>query len=254
MNYERLQLRRDGSVARIVLARPAEANRVDLRLLRELTGAAEQLSDATDVRVVVVEAEGNDFCAGWAPDAREALLGSGLDAVDPFGPIAGLPVPVVAALHGEVSSAGLELALCCDVRIAAEDARFSMPEVSEGILPLAGGSQRLPRIVGRAQALSMLLLSEPVDAPAAYACGLVSRVVAKQDLEAEVTALAGTINSRGPLGVRYAKEAASRGVEMSLEQGLRFETDLSIILQTTRDRAEGLKAFFEKRPPQFEGR
>jgi enoyl-CoA hydratase len=208
--------------------------------------------------VVVLEAEGADFCAGWSPDAREALLTAAANlesgAIDLFAPIAELRVPVIAALQGEVSSAGLELALCCDIRIAAEDARFSLPEVAEGILPLAGGSQRLPRVAGRARALSMLLLSETIDAGQAYACGLVSRVVAPDRLAAEVAELATTIASRGPLGLRYAKEAAERGLEMSLEQGLRFETDLSIVLQTTRDRAEGLSAFFEKRPPRFEGR
>jgi enoyl-CoA hydratase/carnithine racemase len=163
-------------------------------------------------------------------------------------------MPVVTSLQGNIVSAGLELALCADIRIAADDARFSLPELSQGLLPLSSGSQRLTRIAGRSVASSMLLLGEELDATAALRCGLVSRVVPAKDLAREAEALAARVAERGPVALRYAKEAVHQGIEMSLDQGLRLELDLSIVLQTTADRAEGVKAFLEKRKPNFEGR
>jgi enoyl-CoA hydratase len=146
------------------------------------------------------------------------------------------------------------MALACDVRVAGESARFGFPETTLGLIPFAGGTQRLPRIVGRAKALQMVLLNEVIDAAEALRCGLVSRVVPDGSLDAEALALAERIAARGPLAVRYAKEAVLRGMEMPLDTALRFETDLTVILQTTEDRAEGVRAFLEKREPDFKGR
>ena len=123
-----------------------------------------------------------------------------------------------------------------------------------GLLPLAGGTQRLPRLVGRGKALEMILTGEPVTADEALRIGLVSAVVSREHLDGEAAGIAQRIAERGPLAVRYAKEAVSHGLEMPLEQALRFETDLTIILQTTEDRAEGVKAFLEKRTPDFKGK
>ena len=254
MEYERLRLSIDGRVARVTLCRPDEGNRVSLRLLRELEDAAAAIAESAAINVALIEAEGDDFCLGWDDEARAALLSGSEASFDPFGCVAGLACVTVASMRGRTLSAGLELALACDIRIAAPDARFAMPEVMQDILPLAGATQRLPRVAGKAAALSMLLLGEEAGAAAAYQCGLVSRLAAPDALAGEAEAIASAIASRGPLALRYAKEAVARGVEMTLDQGLRFEADLSVILQTTRDRAEGLRAFFEKRPPNFEGR
>jgi enoyl-CoA hydratase/carnithine racemase len=252
VDYRTLQLQIDGPVARITLTRPKTANRADGRLLRELALACETIAANEAVRVTFVTAKGPDFCAGWditpqSPPTADLPL-------DPFGCLAALPGPVVVALQGAVVSAGLELALACDLRVAAEDARFALPEVSQGTLPLAGGSQRLVRIAGRAVATSMLLLGEELDAQAAYRAGLVSRVFPVADLASEAEALVAHIAAHGPLALRYAKEAVQHGAELSLDQALRYELDLSVILQTTADRAEGVRAFMEKRPPNFEGR
>ncbi len=121
-------------------------------------------------------------------------------------------------------------------------------------MPCGGGTQRLPRLVGRAKAAEMILLGQSLDAAAALACGLVNRVAPRGEARAAAERLARTMASRGPLALRYAKEAINRGLDMPLEQALRYETDLTVILQTTRDRAEGVRAFLEKRPPRFEGR
>ena len=248
MEFRTLRLQIDARVARIALSRPEVSNRVDARLLRELDAACEAIEAADGVCVTLLSADGADFCGGW-----DASLASPL-AADSFGRIAKLPCPVVAAVQGAAISAGLELALACDVRIAADDARFALPEVAQGTLPLAGGSQRLPRIVGRAIATSMLLLGEELDAAAAYRAGLVSRVFPAAKLASEAEAMVAKIAANGPLALRYAKEAVRHGAELSLDQALRYELDLSIILQTTQDRAEGVRAFLEKRPPHFEGR
>ena len=251
---EALRLSIDGAIARLVLARSDAGNRIDVRMLRDLTSACEAISDAEGVALVVLTADGPDFCAGWDEATRDDLLKNPLANSDPFGCLASLPMPVLASLQGAVLSAGLELALACDIRIAAEDARFSLPDVASGSLPLAGGSQRLPRAVGRAVAASMLLLGDELDAEAASRAGLVSRVLPSMSLASETEALAQRIVANGPLALRYAKELVHNGLEVPLDQGLRYELDLSVILQTTRDRAEGLQAFFEKRERRFDGR
>jgi enoyl-CoA hydratase/carnithine racemase len=245
-----------GRVARLVL-RGEGGNLIDRRTLNDIASACDRLSRDASISVLLLLGEGDDFCAGWQPGLRDELLSSHPDdpsTIDPFAPLAGLRQPVIVAVQGRASSAGLELALACDIRIAAQDARFAQPEPAEGLLPLAGGSQRLPRIAGRGAALAMLLLGEELDAAGALRAGLVSRVVPRDSLRAEAGRLAERIASRGPLALGYAKEAVHQGLEMSLAQGLNYEVDLSIILQTTRDRAEGVRAFLEKRPPHFEGR
>jgi enoyl-CoA hydratase len=266
MEYRTLRLQMEGPIARVTLARPEAANRIGARTLTELEAACEAIAASDAVCVTLVTADGRDFCAGW--DSESPLPGGegqGKEAapgpeptpgfgLDPFGPLANLPCPVVAAVQGTCLSAGLELALACDVRLAADDARFGLPEVSQGTLPRAGGSQRLPRLAGRSVATSMLLLGEELDAEAAYRAGLVSRVFPPAALTAEADAVAAKIAGHGPLALRYAKEAVQQGSQIPLDQALRYELDLSVILQTTHDRAEGVEAFLEKRPPRFEGR
>ena len=250
MNYEALSLGLEPPVGRVVLRRPETGNEVDFRMLMELADVAERVTDDHDIRVLLLEAEGDDFCRGWAPEVIRQPPES-----DPFAPIASLTVPVLCALQGEVASAGLELALTCDIRIAAASLRCEMPDVGLGWLPFGGGTQRLPRTVGRGRALAMLLAGEALDAAGALRAGLVSRIVEAAELKAAAEALARQVAGRGPIAIRYAKEAIHRGLDMTLEQALRYETDLTVILQTTEDRAEGVKAFFEgRRSPQFKGK
>ena len=217
----------------------------------DLAGACEAISDDRDIRVVLIRAEGGVLAGGWE---KPTLARGGTLPADPYGCLADLPQPVLCAIEGDALGAGLELALACDVRIAAAGARFGLPDIEGGQLPMAGGTQRLPRLVGRGKALEMILTGEPIDAREALRIGLVGTVVAKGRVMAEAEAIADRIAERGPLAVRYAKEAVSRGVEMPLEQALRFETDLTVILQTTDDRAEGVDAFLNKRKPKFRGR
>ena len=255
MEYTRLRYAVEGGVARLTLQGSA-GNRIDARCLDELEDAVARLREDPGAIVLLVTAAGDDFCTGWDDDFFATLVGAAPDRawLDPFGVLSRLPLPVVAAVQGRAESAGLELALACDVRIAAATARFALPEVGLGYLPFAGGTQRLPRIAGRATALSMLLTGTVLDAEEALHCGLVSRVVPLETLTETAESLARTIASRGPVALRYAKEAVQAGSELSLDRGLRLEADLSVLLQSTRDRAEGVRGFIEKRPTRFEGR
>jgi enoyl-CoA hydratase/carnithine racemase len=250
-----LKLHKDGPIAYIVLARPEEGNPVDYLLLAELADACEAIEPDPEVRVVLLwGGEGEVFSRGWRWEGLlEGEEWPGWPPTGAFDCLAELPRPVVCAINGDAFSAGLELALACDVRIAAPGARFAFPETALGLIPLAGGTQRLARAVGRSWASYLVLTGEAIDAQQALAMGLVSAVVERERLLGEAESIARRIAEKGPLAVRYAKEALQRGPEMPLEEALRYETDLTIILQTTADRQEGVRAFLEKRRPRFSG-
>lgn len=259
----RLSLQKSGHIACITLTRPERANVLDARALRDLADACEAVRDDDDVRVVVITAEGEVFCSGWDWEALAAAAegGSLLDAArglgmvpDPFRCLHELSRPVICAMNGGAHGAGLELALACDIRVAAEGARFSLPETRMGLLPMGGGIQRLARLVGRGRALQLVLTGEEFSAEEAHAMGLVNRIAPHERVFDESRLLAERIAERGPLATAYAKEAVNRGIDMPLEQALRFETDLTVILQTTEDRAEGVSAFIQKRKPDFKGK
>jgi len=234
------------------LARPDLGNPIDPEFLADLDAAAERIRDDGDRHLVLLTAEGTVFSPG-APAGEGGPTASRPAGTLPFRCLELLPQPVIACIEGDAIGAGLELALACDIRVASEKARFAMPQVPEGRIPWAGGTQRLPRIVGRAKALEMVLLGEPMTAEDAMACGLVNHVAPRPGVRTVCERIATRIASRGPLAVRYAKEAIVRGLDLPLDPALRYETDLTVILQTTDDRAEGVRAFIEKRPPRFGG-
>ena len=217
--------------------------------LDELEQAAQSIHEYDEIHVVLLTADGAAFSRG-ATGGEVAHAAGRL----PFRCLELMAQPVIACMQGEAAGAGLELALACDVRIAADDATFVIGDVAAGAVPSGGATQRLPRLIGRGKASEMILLGETMDAQSALACGLVSAVWPLAELDAQGRALADRIAAQGPIAVRYAKEAMLRGLDMPLEQALRYETDLTVILQTTADRAEGVKAFMEKRPPKFEGK
>ncbi len=204
MPFQTLSLERRGAIAYLSLCQADQGNTIGGRLLGELSEACATIGEDADVRAVVLSGgQGRVFSVGWdwSPLARQDPLAAakalGLPG-DPFGCLAELARPVVCAISGDAFSAGLELALACDIRIAAEGARFGFPETTMGLLPLAGGMQRLARLVGRGKALEMILTAEPIDAQEALRCGLVSRVVPAQRLLAEAEAVASIIAQRGP--------------------------------------------------------
>ena len=162
--------------------------------------------------------------------------------------------PLIAACNGLTYGGGLELALACDMMIASENATFALPEVTVGLCPGGGGTQRLPRVIPRRIAAEMLFTGKPIDAQEAYRIGLVNKVVPRDELMTEAKKLAETICQAAPLAVRTAKEAMMRGLDMSLEEGLRLEDDFQRYIMSTKDFEEGITAFREKRKPKFEGK
>lgn len=260
MRYRTLTLDRHDQVAWIRLCRPDRGNPVDPAFLQELDEACDAVNDDREVRVAVVTAGGDVFSSGWPlPPAPESLaeladLRRYLAANPPFAGLERMGQPVIAAVNGDATGAGLELALACDIRIAAQEARFALPETGVGLMPMAGATQRLPRLVDRGTAMAMILAGSVLDAAEALRVGLVTHTTPRARLAALAQEIAARVAMRGPIATRYAREAVRRGVEMPLTEALRFETDLTVILQTTEDRAEGVRAFLEKRRPQFRGR
>jgi enoyl-CoA hydratase/carnithine racemase len=236
----------DGGVGWITLGRP----RIDVALATALVEACEAIALDPAVHVVVLRASGGDFSLGLPARARW------LDAAwpDPVAAVAALPQPVLAAIGGEARGWGFGLALACDLRIASARAAFSAPDVAAGRLPGGGLTQRLPRIVGTSRAMAMLLLGERVRATEAQAWGLVTEVVGASRLAGVVASRARELARRGPIALRYAKEAVRRALDLPLDDGVRLEHDLYVLLQTTADRREGVEAFRQRRRPGFDAR
>lgn len=247
-------------IATVTVNRPEKLNALNDQVIRELTAAFEGFRDDASVGAVILTGAGEKaFIAGAdisdlaACDARAARENAGRGqrltrAVE------GLGKPVIAALNGFALGGGCELAMACTLRIAAETAKIGQPEVKLGIICGYGGSQRLPRLVGKGRALELLLTGEPIDAVEAHRIGLVNRVVKKESLLDEARALAAKILAAGPLAVRHTLEAVGRGLDVSLEEGLRLEADLFGLCFATEDMKEGTSAFLEKRAPRFKGK
>jgi len=247
-----IRIQTTGAIAYVTLTCPE----IDAATIAELRAACGSIADNDAVRAVVLTGEGATFSSGWHPallaDAAALRDSGALD--DPFGCLAALRQPVVAAVNGDAVGGGLALALAADIRIASDAAQFALPEVSAGLIPVAGATQRLARLVGRGEALRLILTGDTIDAAEALRIGLVSEVVPAGELASRAATIAGRLAERGPIALQYAKEAVTRGIDMTLEQALRFETDLTVILQTTDDRAEGVQAFLDKRKPEFKGK
>ncbi len=195
--------------------------------------------------LVVRNEPGTDFCSGISFDALELQP-------DPASALAAVRSPVICAISGACSGPGLEIALACDVRLCAPRTRFAMRDPLDGRLPAWGGTQRLPRAIGTSRASAMLLLGTEIDAPTSLEWGLTHAV--EDDLDDAVERWLDELAGAGPLALEFAKEAIHRGSELPLADGLRLEGDLNHQLAATDDRAEGLAAFFDKRPPDFAGR
>jgi E-phenylitaconyl-CoA hydratase len=261
-----IRVETQGAVLHVTIDRPEAANALTLQMTAELCEAWRTLARDPSLRVAIVTGAGSrSFCAGadlgeisaWyrsmsPPERRERAerepgLGGLTRNLDPG-------KPVIAAINGHCLGGGLELALACDVRIAAEHATFGLPEVRRGIMPGAGGTQRLPRAIPTSLALEMILGGDPIDAQRALAAGLVSRVVPSDGLLDEARRLAERMAGSAPLAVQAARAAVLRGRHLPLEDALRLEQLLAEPLRSTEDAAEGVRAFLDKRLPRFEGR
>ena len=242
-----LDVAHEGAVATLTIAQGAAGPCLTESLAGDLARAAAELDLDERVRVVVLRSRGAAFCRTSDDEQQRG-------AVDGVAAIAALRVPVLCLLQGDARDIGLELALACDLRLAVPRARLGLTQLAQGRLPGHGGTQRLPRLVGRSRALQLLLLAEAVSARRALDIGLVNRVVAARDLWSAGARLAAQLAARGPIAQRLAKEALSAAFDLPLAEGLRLEGDLYVLLQSTSDRAEGIASFREKRRPRFTGR
>lgn len=250
-----------GGIATITLDSPATGNRVTGELAEEFRGRCRKVREDDGIRVVVVTGNGLSFSVGRSSFPEDSR---GIEAVDVESwlawmrvaeSLAGLPMPVIAGLNGDALDHGLELALAADLRICSDTARLGFPDRTPASgFPFDGGTQRLPRVVGPAMALDMLLTGRTVSASEALQMGLVNKVAAAADVGKATRKAAGEIAEGAPVAARFAKEAVRDGRELVLGQGLRLEADLNFLLQTTEDRAEGLASFRERRNPEYRGR
>jgi enoyl-CoA hydratase len=239
--FDTILLEKADAIARVTLNRPQALNVYNVRMRDELYQVLGAIRDDPDVDAVVLQGAGDRaFCAG--ADLSEFLTAPPPAASrrvrwerDVWGLFLSLPQPVIAALHGFVLGSGIEMALCCDLRIASEDARFGLPEVTLGIIPAAGGSQTLPRTIGRARSLEMLLTNRWIDAREAMSAGLVNRVVPREDLRATADRLARQMASRPRLTISCTKEAVSRGASLSLREGFDLERRLALRVLSSPD-------------------
>lgn len=268
MPAEPVRLERAGAVARIRLNRPEAHNALAPESIRALAAIWRDLALDRSVRVAVISGEGASFCAGMDLKRTDAGFGErGADpGTDPFAALPGEPrrvhyvpppgfrIPLVAAIHGAALGGGLEIALACDVRIAARGSRFGLPEATRGLVPGSGGMFWLPRIVGWGPAMEMMLTGRIVGDEEALALRLVNRLTEPAGLEAAAMEIAARIAANAPLAVQAIRETAWRTAGAGAEEALAVSEHQIRVLRLTRDVEEGARAFAEKRPPDFRGR
>jgi enoyl-CoA hydratase len=248
---------RDEAIAVVRLNRPDQLNALSDELMEELVGVLEELDRDEAIRCIVLAGSERAFAAG--ADIGEMVEASAIEMyfarrVERWDGIRKLWTPLVAAVSGYCLGGGNELAMACDLVIASETARFGQPETGLGLIPGAGGTQRLTRAVGKAKAMDVVLSGRFLDAREAEQAGLVARVVAKEAWLEEAKRVAREIAAKGPVAQRLAKEAVNRAFDTSLEMGLDHERRLLYLAFASDDAREGLRAFVEKRKPEFRGR
>ena len=254
MSYETILVSRSERVGTITLNRPEALNALNSQVMAEVTTAAAEFDADPDIGAIIITGSAKAFAAG--ADIKEMATLSfsevfGSDFFADWGKLAAVRTPLIAAVGGYALGGGCELAMMCDVLIAADTAKFGQPEIKLGVLPGMGGSQRLTRAVGKAKAMDMILTGRTIDAAEAERIGLVSRTVPADDLLQEANAVATTISQMSRSASRMAKESVNRAFESSLSEGLLYERRLFHSAFATDDQTEGMAAFTDKRPPNF---
>ena len=258
--FENILFETDGPIATLTVNRPEKLNAINNATVEEIDQLLDQIEKASDLRILILTGAGEKaFVAGadiHELDRRDRLNGR-LETrrrQEVYTRIEELGIPSIAAINGWALGSGLELAMACTLRISSSKARLGQPEVKLGIIQGAGGTQRLPKLIGMGRAMELILTGEPVNADQALAIGLVNRVVEPDQLMIKVRSLATMLASRPKLALQYAKEAILRFAEGSLSQGLAHESYLHTLSCGTEDKKEGVKSFLEKRDPHFQGR
>ena len=261
MSFENIIYGKEKGIARITVNRPEKRNALNQAVRLELQQALRDIEEDDNIRVAIVTGAGDKAFIGGADitelkemtpiacEARASTLGQQL-----YTDIENLRVPVIAMINGFCLGGGCELAMCCDIRVASENARLGQPEINIGIFPGGGGTQRLPRLVGWGKAKELLYTGRIIDAAEAERIGLVDKVVPPDELESTVTELAETIASKSPVIIRLLKKAITRGMYSNLPDGLAYDKSTFSLCFATEDHYEGITAFLEKRQPEFKGK
>jgi enoyl-CoA hydratase len=257
LGYQNIIVTKEGSIGIVQLNRPSALNALNFELMAELVKALEELDGDQAVRVIILTGNERAFAAG--ADLKEMSQAGPVDLIlgrrfELWDRIRKIAKPIIAAVSSYCLGGGNELAMSCDMIIASENATFGQPEVNVGIMPGAGGTQRLIRAVGKYKAMEMILTGKPITAQEAHRVGLVNRVVPTESLMDEAKKIANEIASKPPISIRAAKEAILKAQDTALEVGLDFERKSFYMLFATEDGKEGMKAFLEKRKPNFKGK
>lgn len=257
MTYTTIKTEVHGKVGLVQIDRPEALNALNDTVMEELATALQAFDDDAEIGAMVLTGNQRAFAAG--ADIKEMATASSVemlkaDRISRWDRIKGVKKPVVAAVSGWCLGGGHELAMACDMIVASESAKFGQPEINLGVMPGAGGTQRLARAVGKAITMEMVLNNRTLDAKEALHHGLLNRVVAVELFLEEALALAGEIAERAPLGIRLAKEAVNNAFETFLTDGIADERRSFYFLFSTEDQKEGMQAFIDKRPPEWKGR
>ena len=260
MEFKNIRLEKNEGIAFITINRPTVLNALNVETFMELSQVFDMVQTDDEVRVIICTGEGDKaFVAGAdinEVSRQNAVSGKVFSEIgqNVFSKVENLGKPVIAAINGFALGGGLEFALGCHIRIASKNARMGLPEVSLGVIPGYGGTQRLPRIVGKGRALELILTGKMIDAEEALRIGLVNQVVEQNELMDACVKMAREMMTKGPLAQTYVIETVNNGLETSLMEGLKHEAYCFGIMMSTEDKAEGTKAFLEKRRANFNNR
>jgi len=256
-NYEHIHTYTDGEIAVIELNRPQVLNALNRKMVAEIVAALEGYDRNDDVRVIVLMGRGRAFAAGADIDEMAEDDTISMELLNQFADwdrIALIKKPIIGAVQGFALGGGFELALCCDMLFASETAEFGFPEVNIGVMPGAGGTQRLTKLMGKTKALEFLWTGERMSAKTAYDFGVVNRLIAPELLVEETIKFAKKLAKQPPLSLRLIKEAVNKAVDYPLYEGMQFERKNFYLLFSSEDQKEGMRAFIEKRKPNFRGK
>lgn len=255
--YETLAVEMEDNIFYLTLDREHRLNSINSEMLGEIKEALKE-AEEKEARCIVIQGAGENFSAGadvtsFSPKVQD-LFKTSRKGKDSFSCLESTPIPVIAAIRGNCLGGGLEMAMACDLRIAAEDAKIGQPEINLGIIPAWGGTLRLPKIIGRGKAKEIIMLGKEIPAEEAKKIGLVNKVVPVKDFQEEVEELSRKISEGPPVALNYAKLCMNYGAEVPFDIGKEVESGLFASLASTDDMIEGIEAFMEKRKPEFEGK
>jgi enoyl-CoA hydratase len=258
VNYETLKVSREERIGIITLNRPDALNALNSRMVTELIQVLGEFEKDDGIRCVILTGSERVFSAGADIKEMAGMTAVQMAMTEHFFPlwdkVSRYPKPIVGALSGYVLGGGLELAMSCDILVASETTQLGQPEIDIGVIPGGGGTQRLTRAVGKSKAMEMILTGRRIGAEEARTLGLVSRVVPKEACLDEAKKLASEIASKSPFAIRLAKMAINKAFEIGLDDALDFERELFYLLFASEDKDEGMRAFMEKRKPEFKGK